>query len=58
MFLTRVIHLEHHIGLQTQALGPAQLSRPHHADLQLPRTLASEAAEAGLYEAALTKRRV
>ena len=58
MFLTRVIHLEHHIGLQTQALGPAQLGRPHHADLQLPRALASEAAEAGLYEVALTKRRV
>ena len=58
VFLTWIIHLQHHIRLQTQALGPTQLSCPDYGDLQLPRALASEAVEASLYEAVLSKRRV
>ena len=56
VFLARVVHLKDHIRLQTQALGTAQLRRPHHADLQLPRALASNVVDSGLDEAVLTKR--
>ena len=56
VFLARVVHLKDHIRLQTQALGTAQLRRPHHANLQLPRALASDVVDPGLDEAVLTKR--
>ena len=58
VFLTWIIHLQHHIRLQTETLSPAKLSCSHYGDIQLPRALASEAVEASLYEAVLTKRRV